>query len=75
VINTSKRLYCYNRLPISITSTPAIFERTIESILQGIPNVSLYMDNILIVGKSDEEHLRNQEEMLSHLKKAEIHLN
>jgi len=28
------------------------------------------MDNILIVGKSDEEHLCNQEETLSHLKKA-----
>ena len=51
-----------------------IFQRIIESILQGIPNVSLYLDDILITGKSDEEHLRNLEEVLSRLEKAGIRL-
>ena len=74
VINTSKGLYRYNRLPFGIASAPAIFQRTIESILQGIPNVSLYLDDILITGKSDEEHLRNLEEVLSRLEKAGIRL-
>ena len=30
------------------------------------------MGDILFTGKSDEEHLRNLEEVLSHLEKAEI---
>jgi len=74
VINTSKRLYRYNQLPFGIASAPAIFQRIIESILQEIPNVSLYLDDILITGKSDEEHLCNLEEVLSRLEKAGIRL-
>ena len=42
VINTQKGLYKYNRLPFGIASAPAIFQRTMEGILQGIPNVSIY---------------------------------
>ena len=58
-INTHKGLYQYNRLPFGISSAPAIFQRTIENILQGIPNVVVYIDDILIAGKTEREHLRN----------------
>ena len=73
-INTSKGLYRYNRLPFGVASAPAIFQRTIENILQGIPNVSVYLDDILITGKTEEEHLRTLEEVLSRLEKAGIRL-
>ena len=43
VINTQKGLYKYNRLPFGIASAPALFQRTIEGILQGIPNVYISM--------------------------------
>ena len=35
-INTSKGLFRYNRLPFGISSAPAIFQRTMETVLQGI---------------------------------------
>ncbi|KAK3709328.1 hypothetical protein QZH41_006929 [Actinostola sp. cb2023] len=38
-INTHKGLYQYNRLPFGISSAPGIFQRTMESLLQGIPHV------------------------------------
>ena len=41
-----------------------------ESILQGIPRVSVYLDDILITGKTEEEHLQNLEEVLSRLQAA-----
>ena len=52
-INTHKGLYQYNRLPFGISSAPEIFQRTIENILQGIPNVVVYIDDILITGKTE----------------------
>ena len=36
VINTQKGLYKYNHLPFGIASAPALFQRTIEGILQRI---------------------------------------
>ena len=42
--NTSKGLYQYTRLPFGVSLAPAIIQRTMESHLQGIPNVSVYLD-------------------------------
>ena len=74
VINTHKGLYRYNRLPFGIASAPAIFQRMIEGILQGIPHVTVYIDDILVTGASDSEHLQNLQEVLTRLEKAGLKL-
>ena len=66
-INTHKGLYAYNRLPFGVTSAPSIFQRTMEGILCGIPNLCVYIDDILIAGGSEEEHLRILNEVLTRL--------
>ena len=58
VINTHKGLFRYTRLPFGISSAPGIFQRVIESVLQGIPGVITYLDNILVSGATEEEHLK-----------------
>lgn len=55
-INTHQGLYRYKRLPYGVASAPAIFQRFMESILQGIPNVGVHIDDIIITGKTDTEH-------------------
>ena len=50
VINTSKGLFRYTRLPFGISSAPGIFQRVIESVLRGNPGVAVYLDDILITG-------------------------
>ena len=44
-INTHRGLYTYNRLPFGISAAPAIFQRTLETLLHGIPNICVYLDN------------------------------
>ena len=64
VINTHRGLFRYNRLPFRISSAPGIFQRVIESILSGIPGVVVYIDDVLVTGKSEQEHLSVLEEVL-----------
>ena len=42
VINTHRGLFRYTRLPFGISSAPGIFQRVIESLLQGIKGVAVY---------------------------------
>ena len=45
---THKELFRYTRLPYGISSAPGIFQKAMEQLLQGIPQVSVYIDDILI---------------------------
>ena len=45
-----------------------------EGLLQGIPYVSIYLDDILITGTSDEEHLTNLDKVLNRLEEAGLRL-
>ena len=58
-INTYRGLYRYNRLPFGVASAPALFQKLMDSVLQGIPYVICYIDDILVTGTSDEDHLCN----------------
>ncbi len=73
-INTHKGLYRYNRLPYGVSSAPGIFQRTMEGLLHDIPHVGVLLDNILITGATDEEHLNNIETVLKHLFDAGLRL-
>lgn len=73
-INTHRGLYRYNRLPFGVASAPAVFQKTMDTILQGIEGVVCYIDDILITGKTPEEHLRHLEAVLERLKQAGVHV-
>ena len=67
VINTHKGLFGYTCLPYGISSAPGIFQRTIENLLQGIPGVAVYIDDILVTGATEEQHLKSLDEVLRRL--------
>ncbi len=54
-INTHQGLYQYTRLPFGIASAPAIFQRLVENILQGIPSVVCCIDDILVTATSEDD--------------------
>ena len=68
VINTHKGLFRYTRLPFGISSAPGIFQRVIESILQGVNGVVVY--DILISESTEEQHLGALDEVLSRLDRS-----
>ena len=73
-INTHQGLYEYTKLPFGVSSAPAIFQLAMDAILQGIPHVICYLDDILVTGRSTEEHLKNLEEVLLRLKQHGVQL-
>ncbi|KAE8285929.1 hypothetical protein D5F01_LYC15598 [Larimichthys crocea] len=54
-----KSRYCFKRLPFEITSTPEIFQRKMQELLQDHEGTVIYMDDILMFGASMKEHDRN----------------
>ena len=73
-INTHRGLYRYTRLPFGIASAPALFQKAMDTILQGIPHTICYLDDILVTGANDVEHLSNLKEVLSRLQRHGVHL-
>ena len=73
-INTTKGLFEYQRLPFGISSAPAIFQRAMESLLQDLPGVVVYLDDMLVTGPNKEEHLKNLDKVMDRLKLAGVTL-
>ena len=74
-INTHQGLYQFNRLPFGVASAPAIFQRTMETLLRDLPGVAVYLDDILIMGRCLDEHLQNLDRVLERLAAAGLRLN
>ena len=58
-INTHKGLYRYTHLRFGVSSTPSIFQANMDQILQGVEKTICYLDNILVTGSNETEHLNN----------------
>lgn len=71
-INTHRGLYQYQRLPFGIASAPAVFQQVMDTVLQDVPGTMCYVDDIIVTGSTEEEHLRN---LCTLLREHGIHLN
>ena len=74
IINTHQGLFEYTRLPFGVSAAPAIFQRTMEGILRGILHVCIYLDDILVTGETQEEHMKCLDKVLTRLEEAGLRL-
>ena len=75
VINTHQGLFQYNRLRFGVSSAPGIFQRAMETLLQAMPGMVVYLDDLLITGRNEQEHLSNLGKVLTKLGEAGLRLN
>jgi hypothetical protein len=68
--------YQYKRLPMGVRTSSYIFQRIMFELLGDIPNIQVYLDNILITSNGTfEEHAEIMERVLHILQKANFRAN
>jgi hypothetical protein len=68
--------YQYKRLPIGVKTSPDIFQRIMYELLGDIPNIQVYLDDILLTSNGTfEEHAAIMEQVLERLHKANFRAN
>ena len=72
VIATHKGYYRYKRLPFGICFAPSIFQKTMDTILAGIGETAVYIDDIIVGGKTKEEHVKLLHEVFGRLRQANV---
>jgi len=74
---TSQRLYCYRVMPFGLKNAGATYQRLVNQMLkkQIGRNVEVYVDDMLIRSKEEEDHLDNLKETFNTLKQYIMKLN
>ncbi|GBN37648.1 Retrovirus-related Pol polyprotein from transposon 297, partial [Araneus ventricosus] len=74
---TGQGLWQFKVMPFGLCNAPATFERLMETVLRGLSSEAclVYLDDIIIVGRTFEEHLNNLRKVFQRLQKANLKLN
>ena len=67
--------FYFNWLPFGIACAPEHFQRQMETILSGQEGILCHMDDVLIFGKTQEEHDARLHSALQTIQKAGVTLN
>ena len=73
-ISTQQGLFQYKRLPFGIKTAPALFQRTMETLLRDLPYICVYIDDILVTSTDEQNHINNLELILQRLVSAGLTL-
>ena len=71
---TQQGLFEFKVMPFGLCNAPATFQRLMDSVLAGVQwqQCLVYLDDIIVVGRDFEEHLRNLGIVLQKLKQANL---
>lgn len=72
---TSRGLMRYKRLMFGLNAAPEIFQRTMEAILKGLEGIIVFVDDIVIFGKTLVEHDVNLKLLMERLASNNATLN
>ena len=74
---TPEGLFEFDVMPFGLCNAPATFQRLMDSVLAGLhwKTCLVYIDDIIIVGKSFDEHLCNLQAVFECLRQAGLKLH
>lgn len=75
VINTHRGLFKYNRLVYGLSSSSGIFQRVVSNIVDIIPNVQCFADDLIITAPDRSSHLKSLETLLNKLGSVGLKIN
>ena len=73
--NTPYGRYKYLRLPFGLSSAPEVYHQKVHEMFEGIDNVDTSMDDMVVWGKTVEEHDAALEQVISRCKQNNLKLN
>lgn len=70
-------LYEFNVLPFGLTNAPAVFQRTMQKVLNELIGIDclVYLDDIIIFSKTKKDHINKLRRVFSRLQKFNLKLN
>ena len=73
---TSDGLFEYNVMSFGLCNAPATFQRLMDMVLAWLKltNCLVYIDNIIVIGKTFSENLTNLTQVFNHLREAGLKL-
>lgn len=72
---THEGLFRFCRVPYGLASAPSAFQKMMVVILKGLQNVANYLDDIIVWGRTLQEHDQALQNVLQRLKDAGLVLN
>ena len=74
--STQDGLFEFTRMPFGLCNAPATFQRLMDLVLAGLQwnNCLVYLDDILIIGRTFDDHLQNLSLVLDRLRGAGLKL-
>ena len=63
-LSTNRGVLLQTRLPFGISSAPGYFQEIMERITCDLKGVAVYLDDILVSGSNEEEHIKNLQSLL-----------
>jgi hypothetical protein len=69
---SQKGLFQFEVLPFGLSNAVSAFQRTMEVVLEGVPNVKVYLDDILIFSENFEDHLHHIKTVFQKLLEANL---
>ena len=67
--------FVYNRLPFGLASAPATWQKLLDTVLKDIPNSFVYLDDVLVWGRTKEEHHEVLEKVFKRLSENNMALS
>ena len=72
---THEGVFRYTRCCYGMRSLPSCFQRLMETILRGLPGTQVYHDDVIVTGRTQEEHDVRLKAVLERLQEHQVTLN